>query len=757
LKIKFEMIFTDLDYVRQLFERAICDQVLSFELWKLYIELEISLVCDGNEDEKWNLCRKVFERASIYIGNHYVHGPSFWKLYSDFESSRNNERFADISKRMIFAAVPIEGRIQTGRELNIKNSDVEYMESLVASLSSIEKNLEPKPKLWKQYAGFVLENSKGKKSCKVFPYMLVVHTILLRGAISCENSVELWNLLLQHSKFQIMDTDILSQVLSIVQKRCPKSSVLWTMLLLGAETDCGNDAIKLIVQIPAIVEKAVVELPICQPDLWLGFLSQSCQVFHRFLNVYGMDVSVINQLFEQYHRVSFLIQHKFPKWFAGQLQITELWTDALWRLNCLSSDPSMAIRLWDDIVGRFPGNIQVVSKVLSFYYSGAAGSSALDLGRQLLKKQLHNNEGNRVVTKELSAFWLDLESRFGDEESLGKCLSHLYIIETKSLIAEYRMEAGKRIRDKGAAETLSKKRMKFDVQEVQEKSDPEISMEDEISNNLVISNSSTGDELSNNPANSNNNMGSDDELNARSVFVVNLSYRSTKSDISAHFSSCGAVDSVRLVCTKKGISKGCATVLFKEPAAVSVVYEKLQGKVLDGRSLEIRPALKLDELKQDEKKPERQLPDHSVYVGKIPVGQAATILEGGGEFAVALRKCGVIKSVHVLGNKISAVVEFQDSMSVNQALGLNQKLIRCGDEEFSIVVKPSKGSKMEAVLREEKEANEQAEIEVKEMIRKPNIAMKPRILRGKKSTVDSPVDVTMKSNDYFKNLFLKKS
>ena len=84
---------------------------------------------------------------------------------------------------------------------------------------------------------------------------------------------------------------------------------------------------------------------------------------------------------------------------------------------------------------------------------------------------------------------------------------------------------------------------------------------------------------------------------SKKLYVGNLSFQTTESDISNAFAQCGTVESVSIITDRdSGRSKGFGFVLMDEAGADKAIAT-LNGSQLDGRSLtvnEARPMVKKD-------------------------------------------------------------------------------------------------------------------------------------------------------------------
>ena len=84
---------------------------------------------------------------------------------------------------------------------------------------------------------------------------------------------------------------------------------------------------------------------------------------------------------------------------------------------------------------------------------------------------------------------------------------------------------------------------------------------------------------------------------SKKLYVGNLSFQTTESDVSSAFAQCGAVESVSIITDRDtGRSKGFGFVLMEEEGADKAIAA-LNGSQLDGRTLtvnEAKPMVKRD-------------------------------------------------------------------------------------------------------------------------------------------------------------------
>ena len=84
---------------------------------------------------------------------------------------------------------------------------------------------------------------------------------------------------------------------------------------------------------------------------------------------------------------------------------------------------------------------------------------------------------------------------------------------------------------------------------------------------------------------------------SKKLYVGNLSFQTTESDVTNAFAQCGAVESVSIITDRdSGRSKGFGFVLMEEEGADKAIAT-LHGSQLDGRTLtvnEAKPMVKRD-------------------------------------------------------------------------------------------------------------------------------------------------------------------
>lgn len=84
---------------------------------------------------------------------------------------------------------------------------------------------------------------------------------------------------------------------------------------------------------------------------------------------------------------------------------------------------------------------------------------------------------------------------------------------------------------------------------------------------------------------------------SKKLYVGNLSFQTTESDVTNAFAQCGAVESVSIITDRdSGRSKGFGFVTMEEEGAEKAIAT-LNGSQLDGRTLtvnEARPMVKRD-------------------------------------------------------------------------------------------------------------------------------------------------------------------
>lgn len=77
----------------------------------------------------------------------------------------------------------------------------------------------------------------------------------------------------------------------------------------------------------------------------------------------------------------------------------------------------------------------------------------------------------------------------------------------------------------------------------------------------------------------------------RKLYVGNLPYSATESDLSAKFSACGTVESCKLITDRDtGQSKGFAFIEMRTDAEAHAAIDSLNGTDFDGRPLKVNEA-----------------------------------------------------------------------------------------------------------------------------------------------------------------------
>ncbi len=86
-------------------------------------------------------------------------------------------------------------------------------------------------------------------------------------------------------------------------------------------------------------------------------------------------------------------------------------------------------------------------------------------------------------------------------------------------------------------------------------------------------------------------MSEDKERNDRTVYINNLSYRRNEQGVKELFTPFGFVNTVNiLIDPQTGVSKGMAFVEMKTLKGAQNAIEKLNGAVVDGRTVKVRAA-----------------------------------------------------------------------------------------------------------------------------------------------------------------------
>nr|2JWN_A Chain A, Embryonic polyadenylate-binding protein 2-B [Xenopus laevis]2JWN_B Chain B, Embryonic polyadenylate-binding protein 2-B [Xenopus laevis] len=79
------------------------------------------------------------------------------------------------------------------------------------------------------------------------------------------------------------------------------------------------------------------------------------------------------------------------------------------------------------------------------------------------------------------------------------------------------------------------------------------------------------------------------EIDKRSVYVGNVDYGSTAQDLEAHFSSCGSINRITILCDKfSGHPKGYAYIEFAERNSVDAAVA-MDETVFRGRTIKVLP------------------------------------------------------------------------------------------------------------------------------------------------------------------------
>jgi RNA recognition motif-containing protein len=77
----------------------------------------------------------------------------------------------------------------------------------------------------------------------------------------------------------------------------------------------------------------------------------------------------------------------------------------------------------------------------------------------------------------------------------------------------------------------------------------------------------------------------------KKIYVGNISFKTTDSDLSAMFGEVGQVESVQIITDREtGRSKGFGFIQMTDDAAADKAIERFNGKEVDGRALTVNEA-----------------------------------------------------------------------------------------------------------------------------------------------------------------------
>lgn len=155
----------------------------------------------------------------------------------------------------------------------------------------------------------------------------------------------------------------------------------------------------------------------------------------------------------------------------------------------------------------------------------------------------------------------------------------------------------------------------------------------------------------------------------RTVFVNNLPFTATESDLQTLFTPYGSITSINVVRNNHGKSRGFAYVEFEEEKAARDAIEQ-NGKEMQHRKLEVKLSVPQDERKVEKKEPHPTV-SATIYVSGLPTGVSEY------EFSVFFSKCGKVTDSRVIRDKITKVgkgtglLQFADDASVENALRMD--------------------------------------------------------------------------------------
>jgi len=87
------------------------------------------------------------------------------------------------------------------------------------------------------------------------------------------------------------------------------------------------------------------------------------------------------------------------------------------------------------------------------------------------------------------------------------------------------------------------------------------------------------------------------------LYVSNLSYQTTETELQEHFQKCGTVSSVQIVLDREtNRSRGFGFITMNSDAEAQAAIDQLNGQSLDGRSLRVSEARPREERPQQPKR-----------------------------------------------------------------------------------------------------------------------------------------------------------
>lgn len=89
-------------------------------------------------------------------------------------------------------------------------------------------------------------------------------------------------------------------------------------------------------------------------------------------------------------------------------------------------------------------------------------------------------------------------------------------------------------------------------------------------------------------------MDSEQEIDTKRLFVLNLPFNVTDEEVNAEFSKYGTVESVKMPKGTGGVFKGFAYIAYSSSEEAIRAFAEMDNKIVLGRYLHIRPAYKED-------------------------------------------------------------------------------------------------------------------------------------------------------------------
>jgi len=155
----------------------------------------------------------------------------------------------------------------------------------------------------------------------------------------------------------------------------------------------------------------------------------------------------------------------------------------------------------------------------------------------------------------------------------------------------------------------------------------------------------------------------------RIVFISNLDFKTTQSEIEAHFADCGEIVGVRIPTTKNGFKFGNAYVEFVDTKGVDEAM-KLNNKPLRGRNIEVNWALP-DKVEKTRKNLRES---HTLLVGGMPFSYGVdAITKWFEKSGVDTSKCRIRLQRRSDGkSRGQAFVDFEETEDFFKVLKLNE-------------------------------------------------------------------------------------